>query len=66
MAIGGSSRLLPVPEAAEYLSVAERTLRENFRRWGIPAHKVGRALWFSGARRRDLSRSQSDRVMADV
>ena len=46
MSVGGSNRLLSVPEAAEYLAVPERTLRENFRRWGIPAHKVGRALRF--------------------
>jgi excisionase family DNA binding protein len=46
MAVGGSNALLSVPQAAEYLSIPERTLRENFRRWGIPAHKVGRALRF--------------------
>jgi excisionase family DNA binding protein len=51
MAIGGSNRLVGVPEAAEYLSIPERTLREKFRRWGIPAHKVGRALRF---RARDI------------
>ena len=35
-----------MPQAAEYLAVPERTLRENFKCWGIPAHKVGRALRF--------------------
>jgi excisionase family DNA binding protein len=46
MLIGGSNVLLTVPQAAEYLAVPERTLRENFKRWGIPAHRVGRALRF--------------------
>jgi len=42
MAIGGSSALLSVHEAAEFLSIPERTLRENRARWGIPAYPVGR------------------------
>lgn len=55
MASGGSNRLLGVPEAAEFLAVPERTLRENWRRWGLSAHRVGigRAIRF---RERDIER----------
>jgi excisionase family DNA binding protein len=42
-----------VPEAAEFLAVPERTLRENWRRWGLSAHRVGRAIRF---RERDIER----------
>ena len=38
-------------EAAQYLSVPERTLRDNWRRWGLKAHRVGRAIRF---RERDI------------
>lgn len=51
MASGGSNRLLGVPEAAEFLAVPERTLRENWRRWWLSAHRVGRAIRF---RERDI------------
>ena len=51
MAIGGSNRLIGCKEAAEFLSIPERTLRENWRRWGLTAHKVGRAIHF---RERDI------------
>jgi excisionase family DNA binding protein len=46
VAAGGSNVLLTTRQAAEYLAVTERALRDNFRRWGLPAHKVGRALRF--------------------
>ena len=39
------------PKASEFLSVPERTLRENWRRWGMPGYKVGRAIRF---RERDI------------
>jgi excisionase family DNA binding protein len=51
MAIGSSNALLSVPEAAGFLSIPERTLRENRARWGIPAHRVSRTIRF---RMRDL------------
>jgi hypothetical protein len=41
MPAGGSNRLLDLAEAADYLRVPERRLRDNWRRWGIRAHKVG-------------------------
>jgi excisionase family DNA binding protein len=48
---GGSNRLMSCKEAAQYLSVPERTLRDNWRRWGLKAHRVGRAIRF---RERDI------------
>lgn len=49
---GGSNRLLDVPEAAEYLNIPPRRLRDNWSRWGLRAYKVGRELRF---RERDLN-----------
>lgn len=51
MANGGSNRLIGCREVAEFLSVPERTVRENWRKWGLTAHKVGRAIRF---RERDI------------
>jgi excisionase family DNA binding protein len=48
---GGSNRLLSIPMAADYLAIPERRLRDNWRRWGIRAYRVGRELRF---RERDL------------
>jgi excisionase family DNA binding protein len=50
---GGSNQLLSVANAAAYLDMPERRLRDNWRRWGIPAYKAGRELRF---RVRDLER----------
>lgn len=49
--VGGSNRLIGCKEAAQFLSIPERTLRDNWRRWELTAYKVGRALRF---RERDL------------
>jgi excisionase family DNA binding protein len=51
MASGSSNQLIGCKELAEFLSVPERTVRENWRRWGITAYKVGRAIRF---RERDV------------
>jgi excisionase family DNA binding protein len=51
MAIGGSNRLVSCRELAEFLSVPERTVRDNWRKWNLQAHKVGRAIRF---RERDV------------
>jgi excisionase family DNA binding protein len=48
MASGGSNRLIGCKELAEFLSVPERTVRENWRRWGITGYKIGRAIRFRG------------------
>lgn len=50
--LGGSNRLLPLAEAAEFLGIDKpRVLRDYWRKWGIPSYKVGRELRF---RERDL------------
>jgi hypothetical protein len=33
-------------EVADFLSVPERTVRENWRKWGLKAHKAGPAIRF--------------------
>jgi excisionase family DNA binding protein len=53
MPSGGSNRLLRIPQAAEYLNVPERTLRDEWRRGGLQAHRIGRAIMF---RERELER----------
>lgn len=44
--IGGSNRLLNSREVGELLGVPERTVRAQWRTWGLPAYRVGRALRF--------------------
>lgn len=51
MSLGGSNRLLTPSQAAEYLNVPQRSLRDSWRRWGLKAHHVGKHLRF---RERDL------------
>jgi Helix-turn-helix domain len=53
MPSGGSNQLLNLANAAAYLDMPERRLRDNWRSWGIPAYKAGRELRF---RVRDLER----------
>ncbi|MET8680918.1 helix-turn-helix domain-containing protein [Streptomyces sp. NPDC004647] len=48
---GGSNRLLTPPQTAEFLAVPLSTLYSQWRRWGLPAYRVGRHLRF---RERDL------------
>lgn len=38
--LGGSNKLLTLDEAADRLRIKTTTLRQNWRRWGIPAHKI--------------------------
>jgi excisionase family DNA binding protein len=49
--IGGSNRLLPMSEAAEYLAHSYKHFAESYRLWHIPFHKVGGRVYF---RERDL------------
>jgi excisionase family DNA binding protein len=44
MPVGGSNKLIGCRELAERLSVPERTVRDNWRKWGLTAYKVGRAI----------------------
>lgn len=61
MPAGGSNLLLDLAKAAGYLDIPERRLRDNWRRWGIRAYKVGRELRF---RERDLEAYLSANVEA--
>jgi len=51
MPVGGSNKLLGCRELADRLDVPERTVRGNWRRWGLTAYRVGRAIRF---RKRDI------------
>jgi hypothetical protein len=60
MSSEGSNQLLNLENAAAYLDMPPRRLRENWRQWQIPAYKAGRELRF---RVRDLeSWVESQRV----
>lgn len=60
--LGGSNRWLNLAEAADLLRIEKpRKLRDNWKTWGIPAHKMGRELRF---RERDLNAWLSKRVAA--
>lgn len=42
--LGGSSRLLSAREVAAILGVPERTVRERWREWNLPAYRIGKHL----------------------
>jgi excisionase family DNA binding protein len=42
--LGGSNRLLSARDVAAILAVSERTIRDNWREWGLPAYRIGRHL----------------------
>ena len=42
--LGGSNRMLSAREVAAILSVPERTVRENWREWELPAYRIGKHL----------------------
>jgi excisionase family DNA binding protein len=42
--LGGSNRMLSAREVAVILSVPERTVREKWREWGLPAYRIGKHL----------------------
>jgi len=42
--LGGSNRLLSAREVAAILSVPERTIREKWRDWELPAYRIGKHL----------------------
>ena len=48
---GGSNRLMTASEVGELLSLPERTIRAQWRKWGLTAVRIGRALRF---RERDV------------
>ena len=42
--LGGSNRMLSAREVAAILSVPERTVREKWRDWELPAYRIGKHL----------------------
>lgn len=42
--LGGSNRLLSAREVAAILGVPERTVRERWRDWKLPAYRIGKHL----------------------
>ena len=42
--LGGSNRLMPACEVAAILGVPERTVRERWREWNLPAYRIGKHL----------------------
>jgi len=42
--LGGSNRLLSAREVAAILGVPERTVRERWREWELPAYRIGKHL----------------------
>lgn len=49
--LGGSNRMLSSREVAAILAVPERTVRDKWREWGLPAYRIGKHLRW---RERDL------------
>jgi excisionase family DNA binding protein len=42
--LGGSNRLLSSRDVAAILRVPERTVRDKWREWGLPAYRIGKHL----------------------
>jgi excisionase family DNA binding protein len=42
--LGGSNKMLSAREVAAILSVPERTVREKWRDWELPAYRIGKHL----------------------
>jgi excisionase family DNA binding protein len=42
--LGGSNRMLSARDVAAILSVPERTVREKWREWDLPAYRIGKHL----------------------
>jgi excisionase family DNA binding protein len=49
--LGGSNRMLSARDVAAILAIPERTVRDKWREWGLPAYKIGKHLRW---RERDL------------
>jgi excisionase family DNA binding protein len=49
--LGGSNKLLSMPETAEFLGVPVSSLQHYWRSWGLTGYKVGKRVQF---RERDL------------
>jgi excisionase family DNA binding protein len=42
--LGGSNRLLSSRDVAAILAIPERTVRDKWKEWGLPAHRIGKHL----------------------
>jgi len=42
--LGGSNRLLSSRDVAAILAIPERTVRDRWKEWGLPAYKIGKHL----------------------
>lgn len=42
--LGGSNRLLSARDVAVMLAVPERTVRDKWREWRLPAYRIGKHL----------------------
>jgi excisionase family DNA binding protein len=42
--LGGSNRLLSSRDVAAILAVPERTVRDKWKEWGLPAYRIGKHL----------------------
>ena len=42
--LGGSNRMLSARDVAAILAVPERTVRDKWREWGLPAYRIGKHL----------------------
>ena len=42
--LGGSNRLLSARDVAQLLAVPERTVRDKWRDWELPAYRIGKHL----------------------
>jgi len=42
--LGGSNRMLSAREVATILGIPERTIREKWREWRLPAYRIGKHL----------------------
>ena len=42
--LGGSNRLLASHDVAAILAIPERTVRDRWKEWGLPAYRIGKHL----------------------
>jgi len=42
--LGGSNRMLSARDVATILAIPERTVRDKWREWGLPAYRIGKHL----------------------
>ena len=42
--LGGSNRMLSSRDVATILAIPERTVRDKWKEWGLPAYRIGKHL----------------------